>query len=233
MEYLMQQTGASVTRKPNIGGKTLDLLITPEPGEPFVIECISRLQDERHAHQTLNNELHYCEGNTRELHRNIYSRLDHKATKYRGIAEKQPYVIALFDGSCMNSLEVAVDMMLAPYAPVTSRNATGQVTGKHYNTLWCTPDIPAALFELYPHLSGFIYSRWRKEHLYLPNPHAERPVPATRFPFATVPDLSQGYEDLGANIAEATEEDDFRPPPASWLPEIERMSQLMRLAPAT
>lgn len=230
MEYLMQQTGASVTREPNIGGKTPDLLVTPAEGEPFVIECIARLQDEHHAHHVMSGEPHYCEGNVRELHRNIYSRVDHKATKYRGLAEKQPYVIALFDGSCMNGLEVAVDLMLAPYAPVTERTETGKKAGKHYNTLWCTPHIPAALFELYPHVSGFIYSRWPKEHHYLPNPHADRPVPARHFPFASVPDLSKGYQEIGGNVSEASEPDDFRPPPTIWLPQIDRMAELMRLA---
>ena len=54
----------------------------------------------------------------------------------------------------------------------------GKITGKLYNTMWTTPDVPAALFELYLHLSGLIYSRCPREHHYLPNPYATRSIPA-------------------------------------------------------
>ena len=59
--------------------------------------------------------LHFCDGNIKELHQNVYSRLDYKATKYRDIAEQtpMPYVIALYDASCLNSVDTAVDLVLS------------------------------------------------------------------------------------------------------------------------
>ena len=135
IEHLLIESGSEVQREPLIRGKTPDLLVTPPQGKPIVIECIARLQDPSHAIELTEQGWHFCGGSIKELHQNVYSRLDEKATKYREIAEDLPYIIALYDATCANSLDVAIDMMMSPYAPTVSRAPNGIITGKQYNTL--------------------------------------------------------------------------------------------------
>ena len=229
--HLMDKSSLSVQREPNINGKTPDLLITPHQGKPYIIECIARLQDQSHAFElTEQDSWHFCGGNIQELHQNIFSRLDCKATKYREIAENNmPYIIALYDASCANSLERAMDMILSPYAPTITRSFEGKVTGKHYNTLWSSQTIPATLFELYPHLSGFIYSRWNKEHYYLPNPYASMPISPDRFNFAEIPKLPRHYQQPDWHPRPATVLDDYISPPEKWMSQMQRLSQMLSL----
>ena len=85
----------------------------------------------------------------------------------------------------------------------------GKITGKLYNTMWTTPDVPAALFELYPHLSGLIYSRWPREHYYLPNPYAINPLQPDPFRFAQVRPLPARYRQPSWRPRPATMADDY------------------------
>ena len=225
IEHLIRRSGHRVEREPRIDGKTPDLLVSPELGEPLIIECVARLQDPEHVRDMERHGHHICGGNIRHLHQNIYSRIEHKVTKYRDIARRMPYVIALYDASCMNSMEAAVDMALSPYAPSIRFGPDGQVEGKLYNTFWSMPEIPTALFELYPHLSGLLYSRWPREHWYLPNPHALLPALPDPFRFASVPALPQRYHQPGWRTRLATVADDSPAPPDAWLPQLELLSR--------
>ncbi len=227
IEHLMRQSGFQVIREPLIQGKTPDLLVIPEQNQPFIIECLARLQDPSHAMELTHNGWHFCDGNIRELHQNIYSRLEQKATKYRDITEHTPYVIALYDATCTNSLDNAIDMMLAPYAPTRTLSAEGKIIGKHYNTLWSTPEIPVALFELYPHLSGFIYSRWPKTHYYLPNPYATKPLNPDLFQFAQIPQLPHAYGQKQWQPRPAIIEDNYTSPPETWIPQMQKLSEII------
>lgn len=225
IEHLLVRSGHRVDREPRINGKTPDLLVDPDAGHPFIVECLARLQDPAHARDMELRGYHVCGGNIRELHQNIYSRIEHKVTKYREIAETMPYVIALYDASCMNSMEAAVDMALSPYAPTVQWGPDGDVEGKLYNTFWSMPEIPTALFELYPHLSGLLYSRWPREHYYLPNPHASHPVLPDPFAFASVPALPSHYRQPGWRPRPALVADDHDMPPDVWLPQLELLSR--------
>ena len=227
IEHLLDRSGLQVQREPQILGKTPDLLVTPHQGAPFIIECIARLQDPTHAIEMPEHTLHFCDGNIKELHHNVYSRLDHKATKYRDIAEQtpMPYVIALYDASCLNSVDTAMDLVLSPYAPIRTMSPDGRIISREYQTLWSTPSIPAALFELYPHLSGFIYSRWPREHYYIPNPYASAPIPQDLFKFAQVPQLPDHYVQPAWQPRPATVVDNYASPPEIWRPQMQRLSE--------
>lgn len=226
IQRLIQNSGCEALREPAICGKTPDLLVLTPSGEQCIVECIARLQDQEHAAELHEQGWHQCGGNITELHRNVYSRLQQKATKYREIAAGMPYVIAMFDASCMNSLDTALDMVLSPYAPTVTLSPEGKITGKIYNTLWPTPEIPAALFELYPHLSGFLYSRWPRQHYYLPNPYALHPVPGDPFQFAQVPKLPPQYDHVkhAWRPRLATFRDDSENPPEPWLTQMEQLA---------
>ena len=130
VEHLLHQSGHHVKREPLMMGKTPDLLATPPGGQPFIVECMARLQDPEHAREMAQQGWHDCDGNIRELHRNVYSRLDEKATRYRAIAQEMPYVIALHDATCNNGISTAVDLVLSPYAPAIERDEAGRVKGK-------------------------------------------------------------------------------------------------------
>ena len=227
IEHLLTQSGLNVQREPEILGKTPDLLATTPSGQQVIIECIARLQDPAHAMQLTETGWHCCDGNIRELHQNIYSRLQHKAEKYREISANAPFVVAMFDASCLNSPDVPLDLALSPYAPTVTRSSDGKITGKLYNTMWTTPDVPAALFELYPHLSGLIYSRWPREHYYLPNPYATNPLQPNPFRFAQVPPLPARYRQPSWQPRPATMPDDYADPPDTWQPQMKRLSKIL------
>ena len=220
MEHLLMQSGLTVTYEPLMLGKTPDLLVRPPGNAPFVIECIARLPDPDHADEMERTGCHVCNGNIEDLHTNVYSRLDEKVTKYRDIASKMPYLIALYDGTCLtclNPLQTALDMTMSPYQPTLERRQDGSVRGRRYNTPWPSgQQIPGALFELYPHLSGLIYSRWPREHHYLPNPNADRQVDPALLPFASVPALPAQYQPQMWRPRPATAADTFHRPPAEW-----------------
>ena len=211
VQHPLRNSGLDAQREPHIMRKTPDLLIHTPDGEPFVVECIARLPNpqQRDGQQ--------CCDDIVNLHQNLYSRLQHKATKYRSIAERLPYVIALYDGACTAGVDTALDLALSPYAPTVSRADDGRPQGRRYDRLWRTPHIPVALFELYQHVSGMIYSTWPAEHHYLPNPHARRPVAPEMFPFAQVPPLPARYRHHQWPQRPATVLDDAPPPPGSWL----------------
>lgn len=224
IEGLLTHSGLNVRSEPNMDGKTPDLLATPQEGQQFVVECIARLPDPRHAAEMEQNGFHVCDGDIGSLRANIYSRLDQKATKYRQIASAMPYVIALYDGSCLNSLQTAIDMTMSPYQPTLERYEDGTVRNRRYDRIWQAQEIPGALFELYPHLSGLIYSRWPKEHWYLPNPRATRPVDPAHLPFAAVPALPYQYRTQGWQPREATLADTSPEPPQEWLSQLRNTS---------
>ena len=223
MEHLLLESGLTVQHEPSISGKTPDLLVKPLRGIPFVIECIARLPDPAHADEMERTGRHVCNGNIGALHANVYSRLDEKATKYKDIAAELPYIISLYDGSCTNGLQTAIDMTMSPYQPTLERAGDGSVTGRQYNTLWPSgQQIPAALFDLYPHLSGLIYSRWPREHHYIPNPNALLPVDPALLPFASVPALPahhQAYQPRPATMADVT-----TAPPPEWERQLKNTS---------
>ena len=228
IEHLLIRSGLDVEREPLMMGKTPDLLATTPAGEQIVIECIARLQDPRHAVELTATGVHCCDGNIRELHLNIYSRLTHKAAKYRSIAADHPYVVSMYDASCLNGPTAAMDLVLSPYAPTITRSPDGKITGKLYNTLWPMPEIPAALFELYPHVSGFLYSRWPREHYYLPNPFATRPIAPDPFQFAQVPALPDHYQQPDWQPRPATIADDFQSPPDAWMPQMNLLADVLK-----
>ena len=221
IEHLLQHSGHDVKREPLMMGKTPDLLAETPAGKPFVIECIARIKDPEHARETAQQGCHDCNGNIHELHRNVYSRLDGKATKYRAIAQEMPYIIALYDATCRNGVDTAVDLVLSPYAPALERDEKGRVKGKHYNSLWHTPSIPVALFNLYRHLSGLIYSSEGNQHHYLPNPWARNPLSAEHFPFAEVPVLPDEYQHVAWSPRPAVATATFEPPPDVWKTQIQ------------
>ena len=227
IEYLFSKSGYEVKREPQIMGKTPDMLVTPQDSQPFVVECIARLQDPDHALELTETGLHVCSGNIKELHQNIYSRLEQKATKYRNIAETMPYVIAFYDASCMNGIDTAVDLVLSPFAPTIEFSKNGAIKDKHYNSLWYTSEIPVALFELYPHLSGFIYSCWPGQHYYLPNPFTTNLLSNNIVQFAEIPslptDFNQSYWTPSRNIVM----DDFESPPITWQSQIRLLHETM------
>ena len=218
--HLLVESGLQVVREPEIMGKTPDILARGPDAKPFVIECIARLPDPAHLDEMERYGHHVCNGNIDELHANVYSRLDHKATKYREIARHLPYVIALYDGTCLNSVRAGIDLAMSPYQPTVERSDNGSVKGKHYNTLWRDQEIPAALFSLYPHLSGLIYSRWPREHYYIPNIEANRPVSPRLLPFASVPALPPEYRRDGWEPKPATVPDRYAGPPSRWEREL-------------
>ena len=224
IEHLLTSSGLDVRREPKMDGKTPDLLVTGPDGMPFVIECIARLPDPAHAQEMQLTGMHVCEGGIHSLHANVYSRLDQKACKYRAIAAKMPYVIALYDGSCLNSLQTAVDMTMSPYRPTILRGDDGAIRKRSYDEMWPGQEIPGALFELYPHLSGLIYSRWPREHHYLPNPNANRPVHPSQVPFASVPALPDQYRPEAWLPSAATVADDTPEPPEPWLRQLRNTS---------
>lgn len=225
VERLFTESGALVVREPEILGKTPDLLVQPHNGtQHFVVECIARLPDPNHAAEMEERGWHLCGGNIQDLHANVYSRLDHKATKYRAIAQRLPYVIAVYDGTCLNSVQTAVDMMMSPYRPTVERDRDGSIRGRHYNTLWPQQEIPVALFDLYPHLSGLVYSRWPRQHHYLPNPNAERPMDPATMPFADVPPLPNSYHAEGWTPRRATLAGKCPAPPERWERELRHTS---------
>ena len=228
IEYLLTKSGLEVEREPHMMGKTPDLMATTRNGVQIVIECIARVQDPRRTLELTDTGWSCCDGNIRDLHNNIYSRLAQKAAKYRPIADQHPYVLAMFDASCLNSPAAAMDLVLSPYAPTITRSPTGRITGKIYNTPWPMPETPAALFELYPHVSGFIYSRWHRQHYYLPNPHATTPITPDPFRFAEVPDLPHHYRPSSWTPRSADVTDDFRPPPDAWMPQMHLLTQVLR-----
>ena len=224
MEHLLLQSGLTVTYEPLMSGKTPDLLVRAPGDAPFIVECIARLPDPEHADEMERTGCHVCNGNIGDLHANVYSRLNEKATKYKDIASKMPYIISLYDGSCLNSLQTAVEMTMSPYQPTMERGDDGSVRGRHYNTLWSNQEIPGALFDLYPHLSGLIYSRWPREHHYLPNPNADRQIDPALLPFASVPALPAQYQPQAWRPRPATVADTCPEPPAQWQRELRHTS---------
>lgn len=226
--HLISRNGSQVQIEPHISGQTPDLLVTPPNAEQFIVECVARLQDPSHAAELALNGRHTCAGNTCALHQNIFSRLQCKASKYRHITRDTPYVISLYDASCHNGIDTALDLAMSPYAPTLTLSPDGKIDGRLYNTLWPAPAIPAALFELYPHVSGFLYSTWPWRHYYLPNPHAERPLPPGAFPFAQVPELPPRYHRPDWRPRAASIFDDSPTPPIKWLPQLQRLAAFQR-----
>ena len=176
--HMLRSTGNRVDREPRLLGKTPDLLVTRPDGQRFIVECVARVPPRGVR----------SDDDIRRMHRNVYSRVDHKATKYRAIADEMPYVIALYDGGSGPSPQVAMDLALSEYAPKIERAPDGRVKGRLYNLLWSMPEIPTALFDLYGHLSGLLYSTGPRDHHYLPNTRANRPLGTDAMPFAAVPE---------------------------------------------
>lgn len=215
IEDLLIRSGLDVQREPLIDGKTPDILVTDQRGDHLIIECMARMQDPDHAMELALTGCHHCDDALPDIHRNLRSRLDEKTTKYRHIADRMPYVIALYDATCTYGLELALDLVLSSYAPTHRKTGDGKISGKIYNTLW-PQSVPVALFERYPHLTGLIYSTWPRTHHYLPNPCADHLVPDNLFPFASIPRLPFRYRYAGWHHQPATIEDRSPEPPHPW-----------------
>ena len=69
IEHLIVHSGNTVEREPLILGKTPDLLVKPQNGSPFIVECIACLQDQTHAADLAGRGRHTCDGNIRDLTR--------------------------------------------------------------------------------------------------------------------------------------------------------------------
>ena len=187
VEWLIWQSGLSVRREPRIGGQTPDLLVTQPNGTEIIIECLVKMKEPEHAKEFMERNFHMCGGDVRELHQNIYSRLVEKAAKYKGIAAG-PYIVALYDDECMPYVGKAYDLIFSAHVPYLSFDSVGNVVDRGWRDMWSTLEKPEGIFRRYPHVSGLLYSRWPREHYYLPNPLADIPVSADLFPFACVPE---------------------------------------------
>jgi hypothetical protein len=189
IEWLLRASGMTVQREPHMNGKTPDLLVTELDGPDVVIECLVKLQDPEHAREYREQGHHACGGDIRELHSTLYSRVEEKITKYRGLVEGRSYVVALYNDDCMHWPDTAFDLAFSAHVPYIMISADREVVDRGYDDAWSTAERSASLFQLYPHLSGLIYSRWRKEHYFLPNPSAVAPVSVDLFPFAFAPKM--------------------------------------------
>ena len=165
-----------------------------------------------------------CGGDIKELHSSLYSRMDGKATKYRDLVDGKLYVIALYHGACHNFIETACHLAFSAWVPYVTFSNDGTVVERGHRDQWSTPEKSSALFELHPHLSGMIYSRWMREHYFLPNPWANTPVSADLFPFACIPpnryiiNGDPAWEERDPLIS-----DDYALPPNTHPAQIERL----------
>ena len=227
IEYLLRQSGVSVKPEPNIGGKTPDLLVQQPSGPDVIIECLVRLRNPEHDREFIKTGSHSCGGDIRELHSSVYSRVEEKITKYQRTVGSKPYVVALYHGGCGNSLDTALALAFSAHVPYLSLSKNGNVVDRGYVDMWSTPSKSASLFRLYPHLSGLIYSRWPREHYFLPNPFADVPVPTSLFPFACVPDAPITNGRPGWKERASLVNDDYALPPNTWWGQVERLGQVL------
>ena len=183
----MRRSGLAVQREPRINGKTPGLIVTQPYGPDVVIECLVKLNDPEHERKSL-GKVHVCGGDASQLHSALYSRVAEKATKYRKVVTGRSYIVAVYDGGCMNFPSTALALAFSAHVPCLSVSAEGEVTDTGHIDVWASPERSASLFKLYPHLSGLIYSRWERKHYFLPNPFADTPVSADLFPFACIPE---------------------------------------------
>lgn len=187
IECLLSQSGLEVVPEPSINGKTPDLMIVQYGQPDVIIECMVRMKDSAHEKELLEHGLHVCGGDLSKLYCNLYSRVEEKTTKYRQIVEDRPYVVAVYDESCLNFLDTAYALAFSAHVPYVTFNTNGNIIDRGYEDAWEPEDQSIGLFQRYPHLSGIIYSHWEKKHYFLPNPFAVVPVSDELFPFASVP----------------------------------------------
>ena len=165
MEWLLRRSGLTVVREPHIKGKTPDLLVTQPSGQDVIIECLAKLEDPTHAEEKRRGP-HTCGGDIKDLHGLLYSRVKEKAAKYKHL--DGPYVIAVYDDSCMNFINTAMNIAFSAYAPYVELNSMGEFVNNGYSDQWSTPERSASLFRLYPNLSGLKYSHWKRKHYFIP-----------------------------------------------------------------
>ena len=188
IKHLLNQSGQQVLYEPRINGKTPDLVVT-QPGQPdVIIECMARLKDPSHERELFEQGLHVCGGDLSKLYCNLYSRVEEKTTKYRSIVDGHPYVLSIYDDSCLNFLSTANALAFSDHVPYVTLNADGPVVDRSYHDTRYPQDRHLGLFQRYPHLSGLLYSHSEKKHYFLPNPFATVPVSTDLFPFACVPE---------------------------------------------
>ena len=186
--WLLGQSGAAVEREPRINGQTPDLLATQQGGTTFIVECFVKLMYPAHQKEMNEHRFHSCGGDIRELHGAIHSRVEQKAAKYRNLGSVMPYVVAIYDMSCMNHVDTAMSLAFSAWVPYLRLNSEGTAVGSGYADQWSTPERSEGIFYRYPNVSGLLYSRWEKEHNFLPNPFADIPIATELFPFARIPE---------------------------------------------
>ena len=227
IEWLLQQSSLDVRSEPRINGKKPDLLVAQPNGPDIVIECLVKMKDAEHQSSDLvERKSHSCGGDIRELHSAAYSRLQEKATKYRSLSAERPYVIALYDDECMAGIHKAFHLAFSAHAPYISYNDAGNVVESGYRDMWSTPDIEEGIFRRFHHVSGLLYSRWERDHNYLPNPFANIPISPDIFPFANVPAAPPKDGKSAWRQREPLFKDTYLLPPNTWY----RQAELLALA---
>ena len=227
VESLLRKAGFAVQREPNIAGKTPDLLVTRKDDPDVIIECFTKLSDPERTKELVEQGHSSRLWHVDEMHGTLYSRLEQKITKYRELSNQQGYVIALYDSTLNAHPDTAEALAFSARAAYITLSADRQVIDRGYRDLWSTTGKSASLFKLHPHLSGLIYSCWRKEHYYLPNPFADVHISAGLFPFACVPeapiiDGTPAWQERAPLVA-----DDYVLPPNTWWGQVERLVQVV------
>lgn len=231
IEWLLQQSGLVVEREPRISGQTPDLLVTQPVGTKVVIECLVKLRDPAHQKETDEHGFHSCGGDIKELHGALYSRVEQKAAKYKDLVDGMPYVVAVYDMSCMDFIHTAMALAFSAHVPYVRFNAQGTVVSSGYSDQWSTPEMTASLFRRYPNVSGLIYSRWGQEHNFLPNPFADLPASAELFPFARIPEAPMIGGQPAWEKREPLFDADYLLPPNTYWGQVQRLAQsLTKLA---
>ena len=225
VESLLRKAGFAVQREPNIAGKTPDLHVTRQDGPDVIIECFTKLSDPERTKELIEQGHSSRLWHVSDMHGTLYSRLEQKITKYRELTNSQGYVIAIYDSSHNGHPDTAEALAFSAHTAYITLSADREIIDRGYRDQWSTDERTASLFKLYPHLSGLVYSCWRKEHYYLPNPFADVPVSAEQFPFACVPEapIINGaivWEERAALVT-----DDYVLPPNTWWGQVERLVQ--------
>ncbi len=228
IEWLLKQSTLDARREPRIEGKNPDLLVGQTNGPDIVVECLVKLKDPEHQTELDENSFHSCGGDISQLHSAVYSRLQQKATKYRSLSANRPYVIALYDNECMAGIHKAFHLAFSAHVPYISFDDAGNIVESGYHDMWSTPDREEGIFRLFPHVSGLLYSRWEREHHYIPNPFANIPVSPDTFPFANVPEAppkggKPAWQQRGPLL-----KDTYLLPPNTWWRQAEQLAVTIR-----
>ena len=223
IEHLLRRSGIKVEREPIIDGKNPDLLVQQPEGPNIVIECLLKEKNSECQAELDENQVHICGGDIAELHSNLYSRVEKKASKYHEVTEGIPYLIALYNDECMNDISTAKHLAFSAWMPYVTFDDNQNVIETGWKDAWSTAEQTASLFKLHPNVSGMIYSRWERKHYLIPNPFANEPISSDLFPFAQIPRAIQVAGKPAWKERAALINDDYISPPHTYWRQIERL----------